>query len=294
MRSKILKISLFCFYFVIGFGVYVFFAFGAHLMGPFQKTVVWDYGRIPYENVEFEDSRGTLVKGWYIKGVARKGNVIILHGGHRSRMYVAPRIEFLHQAGYGILLFDFQAHGETKGDFTTYGYNEAENSHAAVRYLRERFPEEKIAFIAPSMGGASLLVRGKTIDIADAYVFEAVYSRFSNMAGLFFEMQFGLSGKMLSPIYLYLFELYTDVDLEMMSPIEEVGKISSPVLVMGGEKDNLVPPEDVRAFYEGLGSEDKELWIIPKSEHYDLYLFVPDEYARRVLAFLGKTIDQTE
>jgi alpha/beta superfamily hydrolase len=51
-----------------------------------------------------------------------------------------PRAELLWRAGYVVLMPDLQAHGQSTGDRISFGYLEARDAQACLRYLRERFP----------------------------------------------------------------------------------------------------------------------------------------------------------
>jgi alpha/beta superfamily hydrolase len=48
------------------------------------------------------------------------------------------RARFLHAAGYTVLLIDFQASGESPGKAVTFGYREANDVKASLRYLHQQ------------------------------------------------------------------------------------------------------------------------------------------------------------
>ena len=65
-----------------------------------------------------------------------------------------PRARFLHDAGYAVLLFDLQAHGESTGDRVTFGIKEGLDVASALGVLRQNAPGERVGVIAVSLGGA--------------------------------------------------------------------------------------------------------------------------------------------
>lgn len=89
-------------------------------------------------------------------GAEGQGVVLVLHGYSVHRNILLKRTRFLHQAGYTVMLFDFQGHGQSSGEFATFGYREYYNVVAAMKFLRERFPAEKIGIVATSMGAVSV------------------------------------------------------------------------------------------------------------------------------------------
>ena len=58
---------------------------------------------------------GAGVRGWYAQ--ARDGAaVIVTHGSGSDRSLLVPEALALHQAGFGVLLFDWPGHGESAGE----------------------------------------------------------------------------------------------------------------------------------------------------------------------------------
>jgi len=62
--------------------------------------------------VRFESLDGTPLAGWFIPGRPKGPTIILLHGYGRSRAELLPHTNYLHQAGYNVLLFDFRNRGK--------------------------------------------------------------------------------------------------------------------------------------------------------------------------------------
>ena len=77
------------------------------------------------ENVTFPSASGATIHGWFVAGKPGHGAVLLLHGIHANRVAMASRAELLSRAGYAVLLFDFQAHGESRGKQITFGFLES-------------------------------------------------------------------------------------------------------------------------------------------------------------------------
>ena len=85
--------------------------------------------------------------------------MLLLHGIHADRRAMLGRARFLHYFGYSVLLIDLHAHGESAGEAITFGVAEADDARAALCYLRERLPQEPVALLGASLGGAALLLQ---------------------------------------------------------------------------------------------------------------------------------------
>src|SRR5262245_22704814 len=91
-------------------------AVGLFLSAPVRATVGAPPADLPAEQVTIASSSGATLSGWFIAGQHGGGAVVLMHGVQGNRLSMLPRARFLHAAGFSVLLFDFQAHGESTGD----------------------------------------------------------------------------------------------------------------------------------------------------------------------------------
>src|SRR5579862_9489897 len=109
---------------------------------PMRRTVgpaPTDLGATP---IVFPSRSGATLRGWFIPGVPGRGAVVLVHGIHADRGTMVGRARFLHRAGYGVLLFDLQAHGESTGNRITFGAKEARDVEAAIDVMHTKAPGE--------------------------------------------------------------------------------------------------------------------------------------------------------
>ena len=124
---------------------------------------------------------------------------------------------FLNQAGYSVLLFDFQAHGESTRDHITFGYLESKDAQAAVGLIHTLAPDEKAGLIGVSMGGAAALLAEPKSDV-QALVLEEVYPRINQAITNRLTMRLGGWAKILTPILSLQLKPRLD-DLSLKEPI---------------------------------------------------------------------------
>ncbi|MCB9975170.1 MAG: alpha/beta fold hydrolase [Rhodospirillales bacterium] len=261
--------------------------FGSAFIGPFpykNQPVPKDF---PVEAVTFKDEAQTELKGWLVRGEQGKGVVLVLHGHGGNKSLMLGRVKFLNRAGYTVFVFDFQGHGESALKSVTVGYEEARNIRAALALLKSRLPGQKIAIIGPSLGGAALLVKGQVIE-ADTYILEGVFTTLEKTGEHRIAQFFGPTmGYILAPFLVAQTRIRLGFDAFLLAPIESVSDLKAPVLVIGGSADPFVFPEETQALFDRV-SAPKELWLVEGAGHFDFYMFVPEEYERRVLEFLNK------
>lgn len=196
------------------------------------------------------------------------------------------RARFLYQAGYSSLLFDFQAHGESAGEHITFGYLEQQDAWAAFQYLKQRAPQQKIAVLGVSLGGASALLSAIPQQ-ADALILEAVYSDLTTAIANRLEMRLGQIGRYLTPLLSWQIEPRLGFNPNDLAPLKHIANTKAPVLIIAGAHDQHTKLAESEQFYQ-LAPEPKELWVLPNAKHVDFQESAPEEYQQRLLDFLAK------
>ena len=125
------------------------FGVGELLSGPVPtavNTLLTDVAVEPVQISRFQpvENGNSLISGWLVRGVRGHGMILLVHSLRSNRVEMLSRARFLNEQGYGALLIDLQAHGETPGDRITFGARESEDVEAAIAYLRNAFPGERL------------------------------------------------------------------------------------------------------------------------------------------------------
>ncbi|ASJ00455.1 alpha/beta hydrolase [Thermococcus gorgonarius] len=243
-----------------------------------------------YEDITFETEDGLKLSGWWISNGSDK-TVIPLHGYTASRwyeLYMKPTVEFLLKEGYNVLVFDFRAHGRSKGKYTTVSDKEIADVRAAVRWLKENHPEEakRIALVGFSMG-AMLTIRSLAeIEEVCCGVADSPPMDLDKTSARGLKYFVGL------PEWLHVFvkpftKLFSGG--KEVHPISYADKARKPLLLIAGEKDPLVTVEEVREFYERNKTinPDVELWVTD-APHVRTLKLHPEEWKKKVGEFLRK------
>jgi len=266
-------------------GIAVPFAIGWALAAPVQISVGKAPSDLGAETVEFKSDSGAIVKGWWCPTVNSRGVVLLLPGIRANRLSMVDRARFLRRAGYSVLLIDFQATGETKGDHITFGWKESRDALAAVDFIHHVDPSAGVAIIGSSLGGVAALLATPPLKV-DALILESVYPTIEIATRNRMENYLGPIGRMFAPLFLAQLHRRIDVSPSQLHPIDDIAAVDCPVLIMSGEKDRNTRPADTQILFEHARSS-KQLWFVPNAGHVDLHQAAPKEYETRVLAFLA-------
>ncbi len=199
---------------------------------------------------------------------------------------MVDRARLLRRAGYSILLIDFQATGESKGDRITFGWKESRDVLAAVEFVRKNQPSNVIAIIGSSLGGAAALLATPPLKV-DALILESVYPTIEIATKNRLQNYLGPIGRFGAPLLLVLLHTRLGISAADLRPIDRIANITCPILVMSGEKDRNTRPEDTRMLCSRARSL-KQLWFVAKAGHVDLHQAATAEYESRVVAFLAQ------
>jgi alpha-beta hydrolase superfamily lysophospholipase len=256
---------------------------GSLLISPNQSSIGAPPPDLPVQVVVFPDASGEPIHGWFADGAKDQGAVLLLHGVRADRRAMANRARFLHEAGYAVLLIDFQASGESPGKAITFGYREADDVKASLRYLRQRLPGERIGIIGTSMGGAATILAEPNVD-ADAVILEQVYPTIRQATEDRLAIHLGPLGPWLAPVLLATLHPHLGIYSDQLRPIDHIGHLTMPKLLIVGDRDRDTTIAESYAMFHAA-TAPKELWVVNGARHVDLYGYVGAAYKERVLDF---------
>ncbi|BDG02209.1 alpha/beta hydrolase [Anaeromyxobacter oryzae] len=235
--------------------------------------------------VSLRSGSGSTIDGWFSRGRAGAGAVLLLHGIGASRLDMVGRARFLEAAGYSVLLIDFRGHGESGDAQPTYGALESRDARAALAFLRTVLPDERIGVIGVSMGGAAALLGPAPLAV-DALVLESVYPTIRDAVRDRLRAWLGpLGGALVPGAMAWLFPR-SGVTPEQLRPIDRIAQETAPVFVLAGTADRYTTLDESRALFDAA-PEPKAFWAVEGAAHVDLHAFTPAEYEARVGAFLA-------
>lgn len=266
-------------------GVAICWQVGTLLTAPNLHPVSDPPSDLPFERVSIPSQSGSTLAGWHHRAAEKRGVVVVAHGIHNSRGGMLTRARLLREAGFSTLLFDLQAHGESPGEIITMGWLEQHDVRAAVEFTRAAHPDEPIAVIGVSLGGAAAILAGP-LQI-QALVVESVFPRMDRAILNRTPESFGIFRPLATQALLCQFPLRLGCSASDLNPIEHISRAGCPVLVASGGADSHTTEAETRELF-AAALEPKRLWIAPDAAHVDLSEASPADYREEVCTFLMK------
>jgi len=190
---------------------------------------------------------------------------------------------FLNEAGYGVLMLDMRAHGESSGDRRMSGWPDTVDVAAQVDFLTGQPDIEHIGIIGFSTGAQVAARAAADLSQIEAIVLDGPSPATGgdvrpltddHALFVFWYVTYSLIDQALA--------LTLDIDVPE-AVVDALARIEDrPVLVIAGAKER-PEPDYGKAYREALG-DNGELWLIDGATHGTTWYVAP-EYGERVIAF---------
>jgi len=221
------------------------------------------------EEVVFTTSDGLELTAWFLAVADPVTTVILFPGNAGNRAVRVPMARGLNERGHAVLLVDYRGYGGNPGSPSETGL--ITDALAARDYLASRndVASDRIVYLGESIGSgvaaglarthppAALVLRSPFLELADV----------------------GRSALPLLPVRMFLRDRY---------PIgDDLAASVTPLLVIAGDRDTIVPLDLSRSVAEDIGGE---LVVIAGAGHNDAALFTGARFLDAVDDFVRTAV----
>ncbi|MBX7151679.1 lysophospholipase [bacterium] len=228
------------------------------------------------------------LKGWFLHSItdSNKGTVFVLHGIASCKEAMLPLASKFCRNNYNVVLFDLRTHGESGGEYCTYGYWEKRDVVIVIDSIQSKYPQAApFAMFGNSLGAAITI---QTLAIEPRLTCAVVESPFATLREV--------TSDYLTRIIKIRWRSFSNAALNEAGsiakfPVDEVQpeiaafSIRQPVLVVHGTKDKHISIEYGKRVYHNLQSPYKEFYEISEGDHYNLMTAGGIEYENKIMSF---------
>lgn len=224
-----------------------------------------------------------------------KKTVVIVHGiGMNMWRHFREALMYLDN-NYNVLIYNQRYTGATGGDNRSFGYHERYDIASVMSYLREQYPDHIIGAHGFSMGAGTLGMYSGMEEAAQDADFLILDCPYDTMEGA---VRVGIEKEDIPflPVSYAVWagdtynKIKSGFSYEQVEPVSEVAKSKVPIFVIHGEADSTCTVEMGKAIYDAKVEGYKELWIAEGIEHVKIFDTYPEEYEKRVLAFIEQAV----
>jgi fermentation-respiration switch protein FrsA (DUF1100 family) len=239
---------------------------------PFGGTPALDaLGLDGVEAVTFDTADGLRLGGWFFPVIneAPSTTVLVFNGNAGNRSYRVPLAAALRDHDFQVLLFDYRGYGGNPGSPTERGL--ALDARAARDYLLRRSDvnADRLVYLGESLGTAV------AAELAAEHSPSALILRspFTSMADV------GQHHYWWLPVRLLIRDRYPTLD--------RIGMVRSPLLVIVGERDRVVPAAFSHRLYDAAPGP-KTILSMPDADHNDYDLLAGETMIEGIVKFLRR------
>ena len=247
---------------------------------------------LPCETVRFHATDGMWLEGWKIPGETARPWLILCHGVGSNRSDLLDVAAGLHEAGFNLFLFDFRAHGGSRGLVTSFGWLEQRDLEGALAFLGALpdVPSRPYGIYGISMGGSVALMTASRDERLGAVAVDSPYADLEQTLGRHLRLMYPLPRAPFLWYVLATYRLRFGVWPRALSPKASAGRLSPrALLLIHGAHDIRMPLQEARRMYDAAG-EPKDLFVIQDAGHLESFSANPRVYLQRLTAFFASQL----
>ena len=226
-------------------------------------------GLADVEGVQIQAADGVTLQAWFIpSGTKPSPTAIVFNGNAGNKAYRGSLAAALRGLGLSVLLFDYRGFGDSDGSPTERGLYE--DARAVQRYVagRSDVRADRLVYFGESLGSA-VAVRLAVEHAPAALILRSPFTSLEDVGRLHYPIL---------PVRWLLRDRFSSIDV--------IASVRSPVLIVAGDRDRIVPLEQSRRLFERAG-EPRDLVVVRGADHNDAALLDGRELMNAVQKFVA-------
>jgi fermentation-respiration switch protein FrsA (DUF1100 family) len=217
-------------------------------------------------DVVLQTEDGIRLGAWYFP--AGRSAVLVCNGNGGDRSMRIPLAAALNRLGLSVLLFDYRGYGGNPGSPSEDGL--AADARAAQAWLAAQPGIERMVYFGESLGAAVAI--GLAVQRPPAaLVLRSPFTSLADVAAVHYPWL---------PARRLLVDRYPSID--------RIASVSAPLLVIAGDRDDIVPESLSRQLYDAA-AEPKRYVMVPGAGHNDGVLLDGPQLVAELEGFLSST-----
>jgi uncharacterized protein len=224
---------------------------------------------LDFHDLAIETADGERLHGWWVAARSTPAaHVLLCHGNAGNVGDRVLHAQLLCEAGLDVLLFDYRGYGRSTGRPGEQGlYRDARAAREAL--LREPGVDPgRLVYVGESLGGAVALELALEHPPA-GLVLQSTFTGVREMAALHYPF---VPARLVPEAY---------------PSLARIPALRAPLLVLHGDRDDIVPVDQGRALFEAA-PEPKEIRLFPGLGHNDLVPLAGRAYGEAIADFARK------
>ncbi len=259
---------------------------GQILMGNHNPTL----NNHNFNSIIFKTSDGFNLSANIYTCRQAKATIILLHGFRSQKEQWHQTALWLNQKGYNAVALDLRGHGQSEGEYCSFGYYEKKDVSTLINFLQTKSLQEPFGIWGHSLGGAVALQTMANDNRIKFGIIESSYADFPEIVKDYANYYVPFAPDFLNNWWLSLAADKARFPIEAISPLKAAKQINQPVLMIHGLSDKKINANNTRRIYKVLKSKDKNIILVPKADHYNVHQIGGEWFYKEVAIFLDHHI----
>ena len=211
---------------------------------------MYAYPDVPYRSIKLINSQGIWISSWWIPKETNKGTILLVHGFAMNKSMMLGRAKLYYNLGYNVLLMDLRARGESGGQSTTSGPEIRSDVMALIDYYTDSLRDYGPLVLAGySHGGRAVVFAAEErTQKVKAIILESIpYSLSEGFKRIY---------KVNPPPF---------PEGNLAGAFQAISEL--PILLMVGEKDNAIIPEEAQRIKELFKNQESRMILFEGAGH---------------------------
>lgn len=205
------------------------------------------------DKIFLHSNSGKKISALYLPHPETKQTILLSHGNSEDIMSILPTLKKLNSLGFSVLAYDYEGYGESEGHPNELNTYQAIDAAYDYLTLEKGVPPKSLILYGRSIG------TGPTIDLAIR----------KPIAGVILECPFVSLYRIITILPLIPYDKYKN--------LQKVPLIEVPVLVIHGDKDEVISFWHGKKIYQAIQSKKQFYWV-QGAHHNDIIEIARDGY----------------
>lgn len=244
---------------------------------------------VAYEHFEVITPDSCHLRGWLLRpDQPSHSTIIFLHGIHSSRLHTLPFGVALRNQGFNVVVLDMRSHGESDGQFITYGFYEKYDISSVIDEILRRDSSQKIGISGFSLGGAiALQAMAYDSRIVCGHI-ESTFASLREIVREYAEHDIHVAPLFLTNYILDKAGVIAKFSPDSVQPVQSAQRIVRPIRIVHGSADTKITQSHGERIYRAVSSEQKSWVSVQGANHDNLREIAGKSYQDSTIAFFRK------
>jgi len=211
---------------------------------------MYAYPDVPFDSLRVTSEDAISISFWWMPREKKKGTILLVHGFGMNKSHMLPRAKIYYNLGYNVLLVDLRARGQSAGKLATPGPETGNDVAAVIQYYSSKLNDYGPLILAGySHGGRAVVFAAKKNPaMVKAIILESIpYSLTES-----FRRTYKTNPPPIPA---------GNIDAAFEAIAEK------PVLLMIGDTDDAIIPDEAKKIKGFLTNENSQLVIFENAGH---------------------------